>query len=295
MTTEPARRLLTKTQLKALRLKPAPGQQPVARYWQGFCWVSQYDADLAVPMRPARAPSTAQLAALEQGRALAGTTPCRACGERVDKDLVVRGICLDCQSKEKIEREAEDWRSVCAEAGSLLALDPLFVDTETTGLDDTAEVVEIAIVDRTGTVLFESLVKSVEPMPPEASVVNGITDEMLAAAPTWPAVAPQVARLLAGRVVIAHNAEFDERMLRQSCRRHSLTPPAVRLWGCSLEMLTGVNEGRWPSLATAIRLSGATSPDSTIGTRHRAGYDAEACRRVIVALASRFPIITNAF
>lgn len=29
-------RLLTKTQLKAERLKPAPDQQPAARYWQGM-------------------------------------------------------------------------------------------------------------------------------------------------------------------------------------------------------------------------------------------------------------------
>jgi hypothetical protein len=32
----------------------------------------------------------------------------------------------------------------------------VFLDTETTGLDDDAELVEIAVVDDTGAVLFES-------------------------------------------------------------------------------------------------------------------------------------------
>jgi hypothetical protein len=57
-------RLLTKTQLKAERLKPALGQQPAAYYWQGMGWVNQYDASLAVAMRPYRASTPAQIAAL---------------------------------------------------------------------------------------------------------------------------------------------------------------------------------------------------------------------------------------
>lgn len=64
------RRLLTKAQLRTARLKPAPGQEPASRYWQGMGWVYLYDAAGALPMRPYRAPTPAQRAALAAGRAL---------------------------------------------------------------------------------------------------------------------------------------------------------------------------------------------------------------------------------
>lgn len=84
------RRLLTKTQLRAERLKPAPGQRPASRYWQGMGWVSLYDAAAAVPMRPYRAPSSAQLAALAAGRELIGTAPCPQWGVSQNSEKIVR-------------------------------------------------------------------------------------------------------------------------------------------------------------------------------------------------------------
>jgi len=42
-------------------------------------------------------------------------------------------------------------------------VDFVFLDTETTGLDDDAELVEIAVVDDTGAVLFESYCRPIPP------------------------------------------------------------------------------------------------------------------------------------
>ena len=44
----------------------------------------------------------------------------------------------------------------------------VFLDTETTGLDDDAELVEIAVVDATGAVLFESYCRPTVPVDPGA-------------------------------------------------------------------------------------------------------------------------------
>ncbi|HHQ4784521.1 TPA: hypothetical protein ACSPZU_004090, partial [Aeromonas veronii] len=41
------------------------------------------------------------------------------------------------------------------------------LDTETTGLDDQAEIVEISIIDQLGKVVFDSLVKPQKPIPAE--------------------------------------------------------------------------------------------------------------------------------
>lgn len=57
--------------------------------------------------------------------------------------------------------------------------------TETTGLDDEAEIVEIALVDHAGQVVFESYCKpSKAKTDPKAFEVHGIGDEALANAPS---------------------------------------------------------------------------------------------------------------
>ena len=72
-------------------------------------------------------------------------------------------------------------RQVCA----WLDANALILDTETTGLDDDAEVVELAVIDCAGTVLLDTLVRPSGPVPAEAAAIHGITDAMLADAPTW--------------------------------------------------------------------------------------------------------------
>ena len=54
-------------------------------------------------------------------------------------------------------------------------------------------------------------------------------------------------------------------------------------WRCTMQLLTDINDGRWPTLGLAIDLAGASSEG--IEDAHRAKADAEGCRRIIVALA----------
>jgi DNA polymerase-3 subunit epsilon len=280
-------RLLTKTQLRSERLKPAKGQLPATEYWQGRGWVNLYDPGAAKPMRAYRAPTATQLASLSSGRKLVGTAPCASCGARIDRQLLNRrGLCDKCMA-EALDRELRARHaSACAHAAQLLACDPLFLDTETTGLDGEAEIIEIAVLDRHGQVLLESLVRPVCPVPPEVSAIHGLKDADLLDAPTWPALADSLTQLLAGRTVVAHSASFDERLIEQSCRRHGLIAPVVASWECSLELTAGIEGVRRPALAVAMRLAGAEPPDPSRGHPHRAVYDADCCRRVVAALAA---------
>jgi len=61
----------------------------------------------------------------------------------------------------------------------------LYLDTETTGLDEKAEIIEIAILDVAGNVLLDSLVKPTSPISDAASKVHGIMMSMLGDAPSW--------------------------------------------------------------------------------------------------------------
>jgi DNA polymerase-3 subunit epsilon len=92
----------------------------------------------------------------------------------------------------------------------------LLLDTETTGLHGNAEIVQIAIIDTSGAVLLDTLVRPMRPIPRDASAIHSITDEKVQDAPTFADIAPQLRELLYGQRVIIYNADFDTRMLKQS-------------------------------------------------------------------------------
>lgn len=94
-----------------------------------------------------------------------------------------------------------------------------FVDVETTGLhiDEGDRVCEVALlrVHRGREVMrWSSLVHPGRTMPPRATAINGITDQMLATAPRFDRLVSPLCPLLRDTVFIAHNAQFDVRFLR---------------------------------------------------------------------------------
>lgn len=133
----------------------------------------------------------------------------------------------------------------------------LVLDTETTGLHDYAEICQIAIVDHTGQVLLNQLVKPTLPIPDEAAAIHGITDDLVANQPTWQSVREQVAHLISGRTVVVYNAEFDLRMMIQSDYMHEL--PVLRyeqLADFQCAMRAYANGRRWVRLSQACAAHG---------------------------------------
>jgi DNA polymerase III epsilon subunit-like protein len=94
--------------------------------------------------------------------------------------------------------------------------DPVYLDTETTGLESTDEIIEIAIVNSSGKVIFESFVRPQKPIPASATAINNITNAMVANSPSWADIWPTVRNLLLGHPIGMYNAEFDIRMILQS-------------------------------------------------------------------------------
>ena len=112
--------------------------------------------------------------------------------------------------------------------------DVLVVDVETTGLGRSAEVVEVGIVDTTGKVRLHVLSMPQSGMSREASDVHGLTRAVLRKrdAQPWPEVHAAVVEVLTSAdVVLAWNAPFDERLLRQTAERHGLAFPDLQ-WRC---------------------------------------------------------------
>jgi DNA polymerase-3 subunit epsilon len=87
------------------------------------------------------------------------------------------------------------------------------VDIETTGSHaSTNGITEIAIVLHDGQrerARYGTLVNPGVPIPPFIQSLTGITDAMVADAPSFPEVAARIHSMLQGRVFVAHNVNFD--------------------------------------------------------------------------------------
>ncbi|EDC2393914.1 3'-5' exonuclease [Salmonella enterica] len=94
--------------------------------------------------------------------------------------------------------------------------DYLIIDTETTGLDNNAEVIEIAIINMHGDVLLNSLIKPTCSIPAAVTKINNITDEMVADAPLWRDVFPVILNIIDGKKWLAWNSKFDARLIIQT-------------------------------------------------------------------------------
>lgn len=105
---------------------------------------------------------------------------------------------------------------VLERARQVVELNPIFLDTETTGVGLYDLVIEVGIVDLDGNILYNNLINPGRSIPQESSRVHGITDEMVADAPFLKDVWSEIEAVLRDRAIGIYNAEFDYRLMKQS-------------------------------------------------------------------------------
>jgi DNA polymerase-3 subunit epsilon len=100
------------------------------------------------------------------------------------------------------------------------------VDLETTGAHPVYDrVTEVAVIEVEGGEVKDEWSTLVNPecaIPAAIQALTGITNDMVAGAPTFGRFAVELHERLAGRVLVAHNARFDYGFLRQEFRRAGL-------------------------------------------------------------------------
>lgn len=172
--------------------------------------------------------------------------------------------------------------------------DFLILDTETTGLGEDAEVVEIGVIDKNGKVVFEQLIKPSKPIPEEATAIHGITNEDVKDAPVFDEVLPIFIELLSNKKIIAYNSKYDNRVLVASCRSEKKAKELSALLNfqsrfCLMELFAEwygekKEDGnfKWQSLIKAASFFGVDTTDA-----HRATADALMALEVLKGMRVR--------
>jgi uncharacterized protein YjbI with pentapeptide repeats len=177
-----------------------------------------------------------------------------------------------------------------------------FIDTETSGQGRGSRVIEIAIIqtamDGTRQKEYSSLVfGDGRTGSAQAVAVHHITNEMIRDAPTFQTVWERIKPLIHNRILVAHNAEFDQRMINDELERIGVPPLAKFI--CTLKLVrhlglayrrTEGREGLSGRLGDVVgRLGLQVAPN------HRALADAEALLALFWRLKRDYPDQVDGF
>ena len=161
----------------------------------------------------------------------------------------------------------------------------IFFDLETTGLSSlTDTIIEIgAVVFKQGKEIdrFQTFVDPGRKLEKKIIDLTGITDAMLVGAPSIEEVLPKFLDFVAGRPLVAHNADFDVGFVREAARKLNLPfdPTSVDTLILSQNLLSHLNKFKLNIVANALSL-----PDFN---HHRAADDAMTCGLVMAHLMKK--------
>nr|WP_223190506.1 3'-5' exonuclease [Streptomyces sp. TRM68416] len=146
---------------------------------------------------------------------------CPPCAERDARERAERQ-----RAQEEAQRQAEEHRrrrvAELVDWAQTLVDDPTVVilDSETTGLEEDARIVDLAVYSMGGDVLLDTLIDPGVPVPAESTDIHGITNQMTTGAPSFADVLPRLGEVLKGRRCLIYNKSFDVGRLRHELTVH---------------------------------------------------------------------------
>ena len=153
----------------------------------------------------------------------------------------------------------------------------LVIDTETVGAGPLIEVIEVALGESNGNIIYHALVQPTFNPLPKPSAHHRFARAEFDTAPTWPEIWPVLEQHLAGRLLIAYNAMFDQRAMAATCSRYRQTMPEWG-WRCAMQYVKKLLK-----LKKSLPLAEACAAFGLPGGTHRADDDVRATIALLVA------------
>lgn len=100
----------------------------------------------------------------------------------------------------------------------------IILDTETTGMTKNDEVIELALVDMQGNVLYESTYNPMVIINPWASAVHGMSNSDLDNSPCFADEWDTIKSIVGDKKLLGHNLSFDRRLVAQTLDRYGIDP-----------------------------------------------------------------------
>jgi len=154
----------------------------------------------------------------------------------------------------------------------------VIVDIETTGGNkNTGRITEIAAIKHDGVKTvdtFETLINPERPIPDFIRRLTGISDQMVADAPTFAEIAGKFDRFTANTIFIAHNVNFDYRFIREEFRKIGLDFNRRKM--CTVQL----SRKAFPGLPSYSLGKITKELSISLDGHHRAGVDAKATTKL---------------
>ena len=162
-------------------------------------------------------------------------------------------------------------------------------DLETTGtVPGVDQIVEIGAVRfNNGSVesVFSTLVDPQRPIPPGASAVNGITDDMVRGKPRIDSLLKSFADFCENSILVAHNAPFDAGFLTVDIKKYEAPAPSgliIDTLTISRKVFPGLPNYKLGTLVQHLKISSTGF--------HRAEEDATYCGNVFLEMVKRISV-----
>lgn len=159
-------------------------------------------------------------------------------------------------------------------------------DVETTGtvpgVDTIIEIGAVRFVDGVVDAVFSTLVDPLKPIPPGASQVNGIYDDMVRGKPLIQDLLDPLADFCGEDIMVAHNATFDAQFLTASIKKFETRAPrgvVLDTLAISRKVIPGLPNYKLGTLVQHLNI-----PTTDF---HRAEEDATYCGHLFINLVRR--------
>ena len=159
-------------------------------------------------------------------------------------------------------------------------------DLETTGflpgVDKIVEIGAVRFIDGEVDAVFSTLVDPLRTIPPGASAVNGISDEMVKGKPKIETLLGPLSDFCADDILVAHNAAFDYGFLNADYNKHEVhTPRGVILdsYPMAKKVFPGLANYKLITLVQHLQIDAKGF--------HRAEGDATYCAQLLLKIIER--------